>query len=139
MKTIDQIINNENYKKLNAALVERVIEIAEKIKEECFKLDFDDCDSFRLGGCTFRIDKVKSNSGYYQYNLYMYTERDCVAIDEKSSYYYMNDFNCWIKASNNSEKLYFLQHAKAIFADIDAEKEERCESIESALKETENF
>lgn len=139
MKTIDEIINNENYKKLNNALIERVIEIAEKIKEECIKLDLDDCDSFRLGGCTFQIHKTKSNSGYSQYNLYMYTERDLVAIDEKSSYYYMNDFNCWIRASNNSEKLQFLQHAKAIFADIDAEKEERCKSIESALKETENF
>lgn len=139
MKTIDQIINNENYKKLNAALVNRVIEIAEKIKEECLKLDLDDCDSFRLGGYTFQVRETKSRSGYSQYNLYMYTERDFVAIDEITSYYYMNDFNCWIRASNNSEKLQFLQHAKAIFADIDAEKEERCESIESALKETENF
>lgn len=139
MKTIDQIVNNENYKKLNTALVERVIEIAEKIKEECFKLGLDDCDSFKLGGCTFQIRKVKSNSGYYQYNLYIDTERGLVAIDEKSSYYYMNDFNCWIKASNNSEKLYFLQHAKVIFADIDAEKEDRCKSIESALTDTENF
>ena len=139
MKTIDEIINNENYKKLNNALIERVIEIAEKIKNECFKLDLDDCDSFRLGGCTFQVRKVESNSGYYQYNLYMDTERDYVAIDEKSSYYYMNDFNCWIKASNNSEKLYFLQHAKAIFADIDAEKKDRCKSIETALKDTENL
>lgn len=138
MKTIDQIINNENYKKLNNALIERVIAIAEKIKEECIKLDLDDYDSFKLGGCTFKIGKVKC-SGYYQYNLYMYTERDLVAIDETNSYYYMNDYNCWVKASNNSEKLQFLQHAKAIFADIDAEKEERCKSIESALKETETF
>lgn len=139
MKTIDEIINNENYKKLNNALIERVIEIAEKIKEECIKLDLDDYDSFKLGDCTFKIGKVKCNSGYYQYNLYMYTERGLVAIDEKSSYYYMNDYNCWIKASNNSEKLQFLQHAKAIFADIDAEKEERCKSIETALKETQSY
>lgn len=85
MKTIDEIINNENYK---------------KFKEECIKLDLDDYDSFKLGDCIFKIGKVKCNSGYYQYNLYMYTERDLVAIDEKLSYYYMNDFSQTLMQKN---------------------------------------
>lgn len=139
MKTLEEIINREDYKTLNEALKDRAIELAEKLKTLCFELDLEACDSFRLADITFQLRKVKTNSGFSQWNLYMYTERGFVAIDERSSYYYVNDFNCWIKASNNSEKLYFLNHAKTIFTEIDEEINAKCNAIESALKDVENL
>lgn len=139
MKTIEEIINKESYKRLNGALVDRVIEIAEKLKKACFKLDLESCDSFKLAGITFQLRRVKTNSGYSQWNLYMFTERDFVAIDENQSYYYCNDFNCWIKASNNTEKLYFLQHAKQIFEEIEQMFQNTEKEIEKAIEETKSL
>jgi len=139
MKTIEEIINKESYERLNGALVDRVIEIAEKLKEACFKLDLESCDSFKLAGITFQLRRVKSNSGYSQWNLYMYTERDLVAVDEKTSYYFVNDFNCYIKSSNNTEKLYFLQHAKQIFDEIEQMFQTNANDIEKAIEETKSL
>lgn len=139
MKPIEEIINKESYSRLNCALVDRVIEIAKKLKEACFKLDLESCDSFKLAGLTFQLRKVKSNSGYSQWNLYMYSERDFVAIDESQSYYYCNDYNCYVKVSNNTEKLYFLQHAKQIFEEIEQIFQDKEKEIEKSIEETKSL
>ena len=139
MKTIDEIISREDYKRMNEALIGRAIELAKKLRDVCLKMDFEVYDSFKLGGRTFQVRRVKSSSGFSEWHLYMFTERDLVALDERCSYYFCNDFNCWVTASNNTEKLDFLNHAKQIFADIESEMDARVKEIKNALENCEGL
>ena len=56
MKTIDEIVNRNDYKSLNKALNERVKEIAEIIRKKMYCLQIEELDYYR-------ICEVKSGSG----------------------------------------------------------------------------
>lgn len=127
MKTLDEIINNENYERLNGALVERSVELAEKIREAMRSAEITE-----LGDYSIRT--VSSHSGFSDTSLYIEvgeTEYRCLETSE--SRYLMNDFNCWIKAAKGKDRLKFLNDAKYILNDIEAIKQKRMKEVENAL------
>ena len=132
-KTIDQIINNENYTRLNEALKQRSIEIAEIIRKEMNKLQINEIGDYKVCG-------VKS-SGFSEEYLGMLKYDGCgyTSLERTKSCYFVNDFNCWIEAATTKDRIQFLNAARSIFDKIDRIKESRCEEIEEVLKETEEL
>lgn len=57
MKTLDQIINNENYTRLNGALIDRSVELAEKIRKAMVSADIKEIGDYS-------IRTVRSYSGF---------------------------------------------------------------------------
>lgn len=130
-KSIDEIVNNENYTRLNEALRDRSIEIAKIVRNEMYKLDI-----IEIGD--YKIIEVKSN-GFYNEYLGMIKEgngNEYVSLEDKKSYYFAGDYNRWIEAAKAQDRIQFLNAAKDIFEEIDKIKENRCKSIEFLLNET---
>lgn len=138
MKTIDEILKRDDYKVVNNALVDRSIEIAENLLEACLGLDLDDEGCFRLGGMWLSIKYFRASAGS-DYFIGMETERGFVAFDKRTSGYYCDDFNCYIAAANRKERLCFLNHARQMFADIEAAQDKRINDINKALKDCEGL
>jgi len=139
MKTLDQIIEREDYQKINSALKDRAIELGKKLSEACLKIKSHLGCQFRLGGVVFEFERKKSNSGFSETFLYIYYEEYSYCIEVTQSFYYANDFNCWVKAAPSAVLLYFLNNAKAIFADLEQTQNEIISQCEKALKDVENL
>ena len=140
MKTLDEIINNENYTKLNGALVERSIELAEKIREAMRSAEIEEIGDYS-------IRTVRTHSGFSSTALYIEAAVDSNwgaipeyhSLETSESCYYTGDFNCWIEAAKGKDRLKFLNDAKSILEEIDKIKQKRMSEVENALKVVEDL
>ena len=128
MKTLDEIINNENYERLNGALIKRSVELAEKIRKA-----MNSPEITRIGDYSIRT--VSSSSGFSDTALY-YVNRSLEAIENR---YFCNDFNCWIEAANGKDRIKFLNDAKDIINEIETIKQKRMKEVENALNATDGL
>lgn len=133
-KTIDEIVNNENYKAMNEALTERSIEIAETIRFKMSELQIE-----KIGD--YKICEIKTHSGFSEEYLGMLKDNGegYTSLERIKSCYYAGDFNCWIEAATTKMRLQFLNAAREIFDELDKIQTERIAKIESALEETNEF
>lgn len=133
-KSIDEIVNDENYTRLNEALKDRSIEIAKIIHNEMDKLQISEIGDYK-------ICEVKTNSGFSEEYLGMLEDDGYgyTSLERTKSCYYAGDYNCWIEAAKTKNRIQFLNAARSIFDAIDEIKKNRCAEINSALSETENF
>ncbi len=133
-KSINEIVNNENYKNLNEALIDRSIEIAGIIRNEMNKLQISEIGNYK-------ICEVKSHSGFSEEYLGMLEDNvhGYTSLERTKSCYYTGDYNCWIEAATTRDRIQFLNAARSIFDAIDEIKENRCAEINFVLSETENF
>lgn len=140
MKTIDEIINNAPYEKLNGALIERSVELAEKIRQA-----MDSAEITEVGDYSIRT--VRARSGFSDTSLYIeaeksgswYDDPEYRSLEQTSSGYYTGDFNCWIEGAKGRDRLKFLNDAASVLEEIDAIKQKRMEDVEKALKAVENI
>ena len=140
MKTLDEIINNENYERLNGALVSRSIELAEKIRKAMRSAEVTEVGDYS-------IRTVRSNSGFSDTALYIAAEVDTVwetcteyrSLENSTSGYYCNDFHRWIEAAKGRDRLKFLNDARSILDEIESIKQRRIASVEDALKAVANL
>lgn len=140
MKTLDEIINNAPYEKLNGALIERSMELAEKIRRAMRSAEI-----MEVGDYSIRT--VRTRSGFSDTSLYIEAEKsgswydnpEYHSLEQDTSGYYANDFNCCIEAANGRERLKFLNDAASILEEIDAIKQKRMEDVEKVLKAVENI
>lgn len=134
MKTLDEIINNENYERLNGALVERSIELAEKIREAMRSAEITEIGDYS-------IRTTSSRSGFSDTSLYVVAkvgnewgcELEHRNLETTESKYFCNDFNCWIKAAKGKDRLKFLNDARDILNEIESIKQKRMKEVENAL------
>lgn len=141
MKTLDEIINNENYKKLNGALIDRSIELAEKIREAMRSAEITEIGDYSIR--TVRSGRC----GYSDTSLYIEAEVEsnwgCEPeyhnLEATESKYFCGDFDCWIDAAKGKDRLKFLNDAKSILEEIESIKQKRMEEVEKALKEVESI
>lgn len=134
MKTLDEIINNAEYKRLNGALLDRSIELAEKIRKAMVSAEIQSLD-------VYYIRTVRSRSGDSDTSLYIAVRDDdgefeFRSLEHSDSYYFMRDFNCWITAAEGKDRLKFINDAKMLLSEIDEEKQKRIDDINSALDAT---
>lgn len=135
MKTLDEIINNENYERLNWALVERSVELAEKIREAMRSAEITE-----IGDYSIRIVR-SGRCGYSDTSLYVVAkvgnewgcELEHRNLETTESKYFCGDFDCWIDAAKGKDRLKFLNDAKSILEKIESIKQKRMKEVENAL------
>lgn len=140
MKTIDEIINNAPYERLNNALIERSMELAEKIRQAMRSAEINEVGDYS-------IKTIHTNSGFSDTSLYIEvvspdpwrSEPEYHSLEQSTSGYYASDFNSWIEAANGKERLKFLNDAQGILDEIESIKQKRMEDVEKALKRVENL
>lgn len=140
MKTIDEIINNAPYEKLNGALFERSTELAGKIRQAMRSAEVTEIGDYS-------IRTVRTRSGFSDTSLYIEAAREYPydyepeyhSLEDSSNGYYANDFNCWITAANGRDRLKFLNDAASILEEIDTIKQQRIADVETALAKTKDL
>lgn len=140
MKTLDEIINNEHYTRLNAQLVQRSIELAGIIRQAMQDAEIDEISRYA-------VRTISSNAGYSDTSLYITAVKGTEAgretlyfnLEKSASSYFCNDLHCWIEAAKGRARLTFLRDARSLLDEIDAIKQRRIADIEDALKAAVNI
>lgn len=131
MKTLEEIIQRDDYQRLSKKLQEKVQELAKNIRHKMYQLDLD-C----LGD--IHIETVKSyRSGYSDDFLATSGNHDLESIGR--SYYYCNDYNLYVKGASNKEALNFLNNVQRYLTMLDEIETEQCQAINRAIEETKDI
>ena len=129
MRTIEEILKRDDYKRLSSELSDIVANIAKCVREK-----MDQIDVKELG--YYFIATQKSNSGYtYKYLSVARNNYDYVgaSLEDDHSYYYCGDFNCEVTAASNKDKLKFLNSARSILSELDKIEDDQCKEIEESI------
>lgn len=149
MKTLDEILNRNDYLRLTETLKERVEEIARRIRQKMVELDIENDDDFWNGeigvdNVVVRIVRQKSSVGTYSYlaikrevdaeydgtSTYSYFSLE----DINKDFYYSGDFNARVQGASNKEALAFLNVAKKLIQGLGEVEQEKVKAIENSLE-----
>lgn len=137
MKTIDEILKRDDYRKLIPALRNRAEEIAKKIEYKMVELDV---DSIEINDFCLCLIQGRTNRGSYEY-LAIGTRASgfyCVDGAFRDGYIH-GDFNYPCSAASNNLMLNFLNNAKAFIGMLGDIETEKAKSITKALKDVEEL
>lgn len=131
MKTIEEIIKRNDYRKLSEQLKKRVQELAKKVRLKMYDLDIEELDGLYIRtvtshSCGYSDDFLATSEGH-----------DLESVNH--SYYYCNDYNLYIKGASNNEALTFLNNVKEYFKKLDEIETEKSKVIEKALEENKDI
>ena len=147
-KSIDEIINRDDYTRLTKALKDRTEEIAVKVRRKMQDLDLDKID---IDGLTLMVKKYSADYGQYHSDK-LSIERHCIDYDYdreyteylslediNESYYLAGDYKCKIEGASNKQALKFLNSAKKIFEYLDEIETQQVNDVTKALEETKDM
>ena len=146
-KSIDEIINRDDYTRLTKTMKDRTEEIAVKVRRKMNDLDLDE---MIINGFKIVVKKYSADYGQYHSDK-LSIERHCIddykeeyneyvsLEDINESYYLAGDYKCWITGASNKEALKFLNSAKNIFEYLDDTESEQVNDVTKALEETKDM
>ena len=146
-KSIDEIINRDDYARLTKTLKDRTEEIAVKVRRKMNDLDLDE---MIINGFKIVVKKYSADYGQYHSDK-LSIERYCPVDydggyyeylsleDINESYYLAGDYNCRITGASNKQALKFLNSAKKIFEYLDDTESEQVNDVTKALEETKDM
>ena len=146
-KSIDEILNRDDYARLTKALKNRTEEIAVKVRRKMNDLDLDE---MIINGFKIVVKKYSADYGQYHSDK-LSIERDCPVDydggyyeylsleDINESYYLAGDYKCKIEGASNKQALKFLNSAKKIIEYLDDTESEQVNDVNKALEETKDM
>lgn len=146
-KSIDEILNRDDYARLTKALKDRTEEIAVKVRRKMQDLDLDE---MIINGFKIVVKKYSANQGQYHFDNLAIKQYCTVDYDGgyyeylslediNESYYAYDDFKCRITGASNKQALKFLNAAKKIFEYLDDTESEQVNDVTKALEETKDM
>lgn len=139
MKTLDELIERNDYKVVNARLRKRCAELGEKLLKACQLIELDEEEEFQLGRLTFSIRTLKPRCGFTEDIIFLHDGEERYAINRVLSYYFCNDYNYYVNAAPSKVFLRFLNNAKFVFADLEAAQNNVMKDMIKALADTEEL
>ena len=146
-KSIDEIINRDDYARLTKTMKNRTEEIAVKVRRKMNDLDL---DTIKVDGLTLTVKKYSANQGQYHFDN-LSIKRYCTVDydggyyeylsleDINESYYAYDDFKCKIEGATAKQALKFLNAAKKIFENLDEIETQQVNDVTKALEETKDM
>ena len=146
-KTIDEIINRDDYARLTKELKNRTEEIAVKVRRKMNDLDLDE---IYIEGLTLIVKEYSADHGQYHFDNLSIKQYCAVDYDGgydeylslediNESYYAYDDFNCKIEGASTKQALKFLNAAKKIFEYLDEIETQQVNEVNKALEETKDM
>lgn len=142
---LNQILARDDYKRMTAALKEKVEEVATRIRQKMDELDIIDDDNFDNGeigvdDVVVRSMRVHSNSGFtyeflgikryeHEYNHTYWASLE----DIDRTFYFCNDYNAKVYGATNREALAFLNVAAKLITGLGEVEEKQVNDIQKAL------
>lgn len=134
MKTLDEILEREDYKRLTSEMAERVYDIAIKIRRKMHSLDIKELS---VDGLKIRDCKRLSNVDSYVFLAVVDNEDyEDSLYDINDSGYLHNDYSCYINGATNKDALAFLNRARKIIEYLGEKEEEKVKAIQQAMADT---
>lgn len=124
MNTIFDIFSRDDYSKATQKLRDAVIDVAAAIRSKMEDLDLTE---IRGNNHWFAIQKVKANCGYSE----RYLAYEGRSLEDRNSYYYCNDYNCWVERASNSDVIKFANSVGGILKALDEIESEQTEEAEA--------
>ena len=146
-KSIDEIINRDDYTRLTKTMKDRTEEIAVKVRRKMNDLDLDE---IYIEGLTLIVKEYSADHGQYHFDN-LSIKRHCVddyneesdkyvsLEDINESYYAYDDYYCKVEGANNKEALKFLNSAKKIFEYLDEIETQQVNDVTKALEDTKDM
>ena len=146
-KSVDEIINRDDYTRLTKTMKDRTEEIAVKVRRKMNDLDLDE---MIINGFKIVVKKYSADYGQYHSDK-LSIERYCPVDydggyyeylsleDINESYYLAGDYKCKIEGASNKQALKFLNSAKKIFEYLDDTESEQVNDVTKALEETKDM
>ena len=134
-KTLDEILNRNDYVRLTATLKTRAEEIAKRIREKMKDMDISNNDDFYKGeigidDVAVRVKSIKSRAGEYEF-LAIKREGECYG---EASWYSLEDIGKEYLGASNKEALAFLNVAKKLIEGLGNIEDERVNNLQISLK-----
>lgn len=135
-KSLDAILNRQDYKRLTEQLKERVSEIAKLIHKKMDELDVD-----TVYGEPFKVMVYSGNSNVGEYSYLAYYKNETYESLEEPGchYYYGGDYMCYIKGVSNKRALQFLNSAKKIIEQLSEIEDQKAAEVSKALADTQDL
>ena len=142
---LNQILARNDYKRMTAALKEKVEEVAKRIRQKMDELDIindDDFDNGEIGvdNIVVRSVEVKSNSGFtYEYlgiKRYEdeYNHSSWASLEDiEHTFYFCSDYNAKVYGATNKEALTFLNVAAKLIEGLGEIEKKKADEIQKAL------
>jgi hypothetical protein len=130
MRTLEEIINRQDYTKLTYDLNRRVQQLAKVVRNKMVELDL-----YELKNYPYAIRTLHSSCGAYSY-LDCEDEELGGSLEDNGDYYYCGDYNARVYAASNRSKLGFLNNVKAILQELDETETKQVEEINKAIDGT---
>lgn len=137
MKTLEELIERNDYKVVNSRLRKRCVELAEKLLKAAKLIGLDEEEQFILGGLTFTIRTLKPRCGFSEDVIYLHYNGVMEVINREMSYYFCNDFNFFVNSASSRAFLEFLNNAKKVFADLESVQDAQIKEMSKAIEEAE--
>lgn len=148
MKSLQEIINRNDYVNMNKALISRASDIAVLIRKKMEELDFEEGGVFRFGSkdneirlslAVFRERSLNYSEVHLCYNqFYDYGYFENLALDIERSY----NLNCGtgtqIKRASYKQFCHFLNMANTILQELDEHETKIVEAGKKALETSAN-
>lgn len=146
-KSIDEIINRDDYARLTKTLKDRTEEIAVKVRRKMQDLDL---DTIKVDGLTLAVKEYSANQGQYHFDN-LSIKRYCAVDygggyyeylsleDINETYYAYDDFKCKIEGATAKQALKFLNSAKNIFSYLDEIETQQVNDVTKVLEETKDM
>lgn len=133
MRTLEEVLKRNDYKRLTKNLESRVEELAKLLREKLVQLELEEFGDYS-------IRTVKSRSGFSETFLAYYDWQDYYNLESINySYYLANDYCCRIEGATTKMALYFLNNFKEILAELDEYETEMCKKIQNSLNKSEDI
>ena len=147
VKTIDEIINRDDYARLTKTMKDRTEEIAVKVRRKMNDLDLDE---IYIEGLTLIVKEYSADHGQYHFDNLSIKQYCAVDYDGgydeylslediNESYYAYDDFKCKIEGATAKQALKFLNSAKKIFENLDEIETQQVNDVNKALEETKDM
>jgi hypothetical protein len=127
MRTLEEIINRQDYTKLTYDLNKRVQQLAKVVRNKMVELDL-----YELKNYYYQIRTLHSSCGDYSFLGNEYGE----SLEDNGDYYYCGDYNARVYAASNRSKLGFLNNVKSILQELDETETRQVEEINKAIDGT---
>ena len=138
MKTIDEVIKRNDYKKLVPQLKEKSIEIAQLILHKMIELDCEDV-CFKVDAY-IRCHKYSGNGGTETHLVVEGDYGQIYSLNVWKGYYLNGDFsNVFIEPADNKMRLVFLNSVQDILQRLTHIEDTLTAQVESTLRKAESI
>jgi len=136
MKTLQQIIERDDYKRLSRNLANKVEELAEIIIKKMEELDIDELGELAIikkSSSYFTQKYLVMKKDYYYQSGVLNVCRNSTLGNGRIGFYYAGDFSQWVDFATNQQALYFLSNFKKYMELLDEVESRKTAEIEACM------